>query len=75
MRRKIILIASHLSLSTVALIRERGINIVNEENIKNKFDQEPIKIFNYNEVFNDTILHEIEPSKYIGKPKNNFKKR
>jgi len=74
MRKKIILIASHLSLSTVSLIRERGLTIVNEENAKNQFEQEPIKLYNYTGEFNETKQFDQEPSKYIGKPKRNYKK-
>lgn len=44
------------------------------EQLRSPFEPEPITIRNYKDVLKDTEYFEPLPSKFISKPKNNFKK-
>jgi len=44
------------------------------EQLRSPFEPEPIRIINHRDLLADPIFYENEPSKFISKPKNNFKK-
>jgi len=80
MNHKIVLVGSHLM--TCALVeRFQGNNVeiviaTATELLRSPFEHEPIRIYNFKDIeAKDPIFYENEPSKFIGKPKNNFKKR
>jgi hypothetical protein len=80
MRQKTILIGAHTIAHTVI---GRFTEVHPEVEIvqvtghsKNPFDTEPIPIYNFRDIeVKEPLFYENEPSKFIGKPKNNFRKR
>jgi hypothetical protein len=80
MRQKIVLIGAHPIADTVIgrfMEAHPEIEIVQVTgHSKNPFEPEPMPIYNFRDIdAKEPVFYENEPSKFIGKPKNNFRKR
>lgn len=70
---------SHL-FSKIKAMEIDAIIAVDKEQSKSIFERESIPIHNFREDFSEPLIekhkfYENEPSKFIGKPRNNFKRR
>ncbi len=78
MKRSIILVGAH-EITSMLVTRFQEVNpeiiIVSvTEQLKSPFEPDPMLIKNYRTCVNESEYFKPEPSKFIGKPKRNFKK-